>query len=261
MNEIAGRYDVSKKELAKGRKLAIGAVSAPLVLAGLPAALFLFLLFVFGSTPPVAATIFFLGIIVTILGLAIGLGISGYLAYRRTVWSREMRERIAADGIRAEEIDWFRHELKSSEKNALASLDRKDLLLADAYRETLASRLTATRIVRTSKRELLLAQRRKNKMRYSKSRNTEGFKRQIDDDINTIAGINDEAKIMLAEAEARLQMIEAAAARGTELADSELALKKLAARTRELPLALEAAKMDEAIRKEAIDEDGSEEER
>ena len=125
MNEIAGRYDVSKKELAKGRKLAIGAVSAPLVLAGLPAVLFLFLLFVFGSTPPVAATIFFLGIIVTILGLAIGLGISGYLAYRRTVWSREMRERIAADGIRAEEIDWFRHELKSSEKNTLASLDRR----------------------------------------------------------------------------------------------------------------------------------------
>ena len=96
---------------------------------------------------------------------------------------------------------------------------------------------------------------------HSKSRNTEGFKRQIDDDINTIAGINDEAKIMLAEAEARLQMIEAAAARGTELADSELAAESSPHETRELPLALEAAKMDEAIRKEAIDEDGSEEER
>jgi hypothetical protein len=45
-------------------------------------------------------------------------------------------------------------------------------------------------------------------------------------------------------------MIEAAAVRGAGLADSELALKKLSARTAELPLALESAKMAEAIRRE-----------
>ena len=55
---------------------------------------------------------------------------------------------------------------------------------------------------------------------------------------------------MLTEAEARLQMIEAAASRGGTLADSELALKKLSARTKELPLALESAKMAEEIRRE-----------
>jgi len=55
---------------------------------------------------------------------------------------------------------------------------------------------------------------------------------------------------MLIEAESRLQMIEAAAMRGGGLADSELALKKLSARTAELPIALEAAR----IHQEAVDE-------
>ena len=55
---------------------------------------------------------------------------------------------------------------------------------------------------------------------------------------------------MLAEAESRLQMIEAAAMRGSNLADSELALKKLSARAKDLPLALEEAKMTEEIRAE-----------
>jgi hypothetical protein len=54
-------------------------------------------------------------------------------------------------------------------------------------------------------------------------------------------------------------LIEAAAARGSHLADSELALKKLSARAAELPLALEEAKMAEEIRKE-IEADSEEEE-
>mgnify|MGYP001254984682 FL=1 len=60
---------------------------------------------------------------------------------------------------------------------------------------------------------------------------------------------------MLAEAESRLQMIEAAARRQGGLADSELALKKLSARSSELPLALEAAKMSEEIRLELENEE------
>ena len=55
---------------------------------------------------------------------------------------------------------------------------------------------------------------------------------------------------MLAEAEARLQMIEAAAVRGRSIADSELALKKLSSRSRNLPLALEEARMTEDIVRE-----------
>jgi len=248
--EIVSRGEISKRELAKGRNLAIASAAAPLVLTATPAVLTLLFLLIFSWTPPVAATIFFFGFLVTIIGAVLGLSLSGFFLYRRASWTREMRERIAANGIRAEEIEWFRHELKGSEKRALADISRRDLLLADAYRETLASRLTATRIVRSSKKELLMAQRRKNKLKYSKSRNLERFREQIEEDVQKISGINEEAKEMLGEAEARLQMIEAAAVRGTSLAESELALKKLSARAAEIPLALESAKMEAEIRKE-----------
>ena len=52
-----------------------------------------------------------------------------------------------------------------------------------------------------------------------------------------------------------LQVDEAAASRQGGLADSELALKKLSARSSELPLALEAAKMSEEIKLELEKED------
>jgi len=255
--EIGPRNEISKRDLTRGRNLAIASAVSPFLLAGVPAVVTLALLLIFSLTPPVAATIFFFGLILTIIGAVIGLGLAGFFLYRRSVWTRDMRERIAANGIRAEEVDWFRHELKSSEKRALAEINRRDLLLADAYRETLASRLTATRIVKSSKKELLLAQRRKNKLKYSKSNNLRTFQQQIDEDIKKIAGINDEAKQMLSEAEARLQMIEAASVRGTSLANSELALKKLSARAAELPIALESAKLEENIRRELEEVDAS----
>ena len=248
--EIASRGEISKRDLTKGRNLAIASVASPLVLVGVPAIFSLLLLLIFSWTPPVAATIFFFGLLLTIVCAVIGFSLSGFFLFRRSTWTREMRERIAANGIKAEEINWFRHELKSSEKRALADISRRDLLLADAYRETLASRLTATRIVRSSKKELLTAQRRKNKLKYSKSKNLSKFQEQIEDDVRKIGEINVEAKEMLGEAEARLQMIEAAAVRGTSLADSELALKKLSARAAEIPLALESVKMQEEIRRE-----------
>lgn len=249
MNEIE-RYDVSRKDLAKGRRMKIAAWTAPVLLSVVPFLLFFILMFVFGTSPPAAATLLFLGIISAIAGLVLGLVISGVLAYRYSNWTNAMRERIAADGIRAEEIEWFRHELKPAEKRALKEMQGGDLLLADAYRETLASRLTATRIVKSSKRELLLAKRRENKLKYLKAENSDNFREEVKKDIEKISSINTEAQQMLAEAESRLQMIEAAAARGGTLMDSELALKKLSARSKELPLALEAAKMQDEIREE-----------
>lgn len=254
MNDLA-RYEVTQKDLARGRNLKIGMISAPFVLGGVPAVLFFVLMFLFGATPPAAAVFFFLSIITGIIGLLIGLGVSGFLAYRRSEWTKEMRERIAADGIRAEEIEWFRNELKASEKRALKEIRSLNLLLADAYRDTLASRLTATRMIRSSRRELQLMQRRKNKIKLLKSDNAKSFEAEIGKDISKIEEINSSAKLMLAEAEARLQMIEAAAVRGSSIAGSELILKKLSARNADLPLALEEAKMTEEIRAELEAED------
>lgn len=247
-------YDITPSELEHGNKLKRGAFAAPVVLTALPAIVTLILLLLAAAGPPAAAVILFVGIIATAIGFITGISISAYLAHRRSVWTREMRERIAADGIKAEEIDWFRNELRPGEKRALKAVEARDLLLADAYRETLASRLTATRIVKSSKRELLLAKRRQNSLKQLKSARADDFQAEIVKDIEKIGSINDEAKLMLAEAESRLQMIEAAASRSGSLADHELALKKLSARTAELPLALEAAKMTEEIRKELEDE-------
>jgi hypothetical protein len=257
MDESLSKYEISKRDLARGRNLKIGAIAAPIVLPAAPALLFLVLMFVFGSTPPVAATFLFIGLILTALGFVIGLGLTGFFAYRHSNWTKEMREKIAADGIKAEEIDWFRHELKSSEKRMLREMKRTDPLLEDAYRETLASRLTATRIIRSSKKELMLAKRRQLKLKQLKRlrpESSERFAAEIERDVQKIESIGDEAKQMLAEAESRLQMIEAASVRGTQLADSELALKKLSARASELPLALEEAKMAEEIRRELDEE-------
>ena len=254
MDEHISKYQVTGRELARGRNLKIAAWTAPLILTGVPAALFLALTLIFGTTPPVAFTIFVLGIIVTAIGFIAGVTASGIFAYRHSNWTKEMREKIAADGIRAEEIEWFRHEMKSNEKRALKDIGRSDLLLADAYRETLASRLTATRIVRSSKKELLLTQRRKSKLKQLKSERADDFRSQIERDAEKIASIKEEAKLMLVEAEARLQMIEAAATRGRSLADSELALKKLSARSETLPIALEEARMTEEIKRELDNE-------
>jgi len=243
-------YEISEKELGKGRKLAIGAIAAPLALTALPAVITFVLLLLAAISSSTAVIVLFIGIVVTAIGLLAGLIVSGVLLQRRSAWTKETRERIAADGIRANELEWFRHEIKSSEKRALKAIETRDLLLGDAYRDTLASRLTATRIIRSSKRELLLAKRRQSSLKQLKSLRSEEFQAEIAKDLSKFEQINEEAKLMQAEAESRLQMIEAAASRQGGLADSELALKKLSARTAELPLALEAAKMSEEIRLE-----------
>ncbi len=261
MDELTSKYDISKREQARGRNLKIAAISAPIALSVTPAVLFLLLTFIFGTTPPVAATFFFIGLILTIVGFVVGLGFTGYFAYRHSNWTKDMRERIAADGIRAEEIEWFLHELKSSEKRMLQEMKRAGPLMEDAYRETLASRLTATRIIRSSKKELLLSKRRQSKLKQLKklkSDSAASFNAEIERDVKKIESINEEANAMLAEAESRLQMIEAASIRGSKLADSELALKKLSARASSLPIALEEAKMTEEIRRE-LDEEAEEE--
>lgn len=250
MDERLSKYDVTPRELARGRNLKAAAWATPFVLTGVPAIATLALTFLAGSTPPLAATVFFLGMLVTLVLFLVSLGLSGFFGYRYGRWKEETRERMAADGIKAEEVDWFRHELRPAEKRALRGISAQDALLADAYRETLASRLTASRIIKSSRKELNAAQKRQAKLRTLNSQRSNEFREQVQSDITRLAGINNDAKEMLVEAESRLQMIEAAAMRGGGLADSELALKKLTARTSELPIALEQAKIAEEIQRE-----------
>jgi hypothetical protein len=242
-------YEVTRKDLTKDKALKFGAWIVPFVTSILPALVF-FILFLFSSATSTAAMFFFLGIIAAAVGFVFGLIITGVLLYYRSRWLTQIRERIAVDGIKANEVDFFKHELKSAEKKSLKEMEGKNRLLADAYRETLASRLTATRIVKTTKQELLLVRRRESKLKYLKSENSESLQKELKDDHKKLEEIKGEAEQMRVEAETRLQMIEAASRRGANFSDTELALKRLTERSAQLPLALEALKMEEDIRKE-----------
>jgi hypothetical protein len=243
-------YDITKADLAKGRRLKIGAIAAPVLLTLTPVIVTLLLMLIAAGSPPTAAVMFALGLIATILGFLIGLTLSVVFATQYRNWTGNMRNRIAAAGIGAGEIGWFTKEMKPSEKRALKAVEARDLLLGDAYRETLASRLTATRIIKSSRRELSMAKKRQNSLKQLRSARTGEFQQQISADIGKIQSIHEEARLMLAESESRLAMIEAAASRSGGLADNELALKKLSARTKELPLALESARVTDEIRQE-----------
>lgn len=247
------RYEITPGDERKNKLLKVGAVTLPVVGAILPALAF-FVPFLFASSVATAGMFLILSLIGFGVGLiAGGIGAGMTMAYRSR-WLSGVRERVAIDGIRTEEVRWFWNELKGEEKRALKEIEQRNLLLADAYQETLASRLTATRIVKSTNYELVLAKRRKSKLKYLKSGKIEKFSEEIERDIKKLSKIKTEAKEMEVEAESRLQMIDAASRRGSELAGTELALKKLTARSEQLPLALEAAKMEEEIRRELEEE-------
>ncbi len=249
MNELEPRYEITRKDLVRDKALKIGAWTAPLIFSVIPALIF-FLFFLVSSAPPVAVTWLFLTIASLIGGFIFGLLISGSLMFYRSRWLSKVRERLAVDGIKANEVDWFTHELTSNEKKSLKEIESRNLLLADAFRDTLAARLTATRILKSAKQELLLVQRRQGKLKYLKSENSTNLQNELKTDLNKLTKIKNEAEEMRVEAETRIQMIEAASRRGGNLADTELALKKLSARTQELPMALESAKMEDERRRE-----------
>src|SRR5687767_7763091 len=116
MDESLSKYDVTPRELARGRNLKAAAWLTPVVMTGVPAIITFLLLFLTVTNPPAAATILFLGMVVTALAFVASLALSGFFAFRYSKWKDVTRERIAADGIKAEEIEWFQRELKPAEK-------------------------------------------------------------------------------------------------------------------------------------------------
>jgi hypothetical protein len=249
MNELqTTRYEITRRDVAKDKVLKYGAWLAPVTLSLVPAVI-LFALSLFATGATTAMFVFF-SLIALIAGFVFGLIITGGIFYYRSRWLADVRERLAVDGIKANEVEWFKHELTTTEKKSLKEIEAKDLMLGDAFRDTLAARLTATRILKSTKRELLLVQRRQGKLKYLKSENSTNLQKELKTDHEKLSKIKTEAEAMRVEAETRLQMIEAASRRGGSVADTELALKKLSARTAELPLALESARMEDEMRRE-----------
>jgi signal transduction histidine kinase len=219
--------------------------------------LFLALFFISASTDS-AAFYLLLSFVSLGLGLVVGLLIFFFFWMYRRRWNRRLRERLAADGITATEVPWFQSELSSEEKRIWRELKEMNPLLADAYCETLAARLTATRIAARARGEMLRVERQINRARHLRETDTTSLMTELMADREQAELVHEEAKVRLAEAKARLQTIDAAARRALSRGDTRLMLQRLSASQEQLPLALEMTKLEQEVRKGYRDSDVNE---
>ena len=148
MSQAIGK--LSSKDVTTDRLLKIAPWIA-VVAASIPAPLLFLVLFLTATATESAAVYLLLAGLSLTLGFALGVVIAAFLLFFRRRWLSRLRDRLASDGITADEVVWFRSELTSAERASLAEIERINPLLADAYRETLANRLTASRIISRTK--------------------------------------------------------------------------------------------------------------
>lgn len=185
------------------------------------------------------------------IGSMLGLFVVALFFLYRKYWERKLRDRLASDGITTDELVWFRSELTSTERRALKQLDEQNLLLADAYRETLAARLTASRMIAKSGREIGLVDRRLREAVRLQGTDSKVLREELQSDRERLQRISQEAKTHLVDAETRLRMIEATASRGANEAETRIALERLGLTRGQTPYALEAARLELEAREQA----------
>jgi hypothetical protein len=220
-------------------------------LASLPVPTIFLVLFLAATATDSAAIYFLLCLLSLGVGLFVGLlSVIFLLIYRRR-WLSRLRDKLAADGITADEVSWFTPELTSAERDTLREIERQNPLLADAYTETLASRLTATRIIAKARGEQLKIERRINRARAIVGADTTSLLSDLDSDHDKVEELTREAAARLAEAKARLQMIEASASRTLNKTETDSMLRRLSAAQEHFPLAIEMAKLEQEAVQEA----------
>ena len=215
------------------------------VLATLPLPIIFLLLFVTSSATDSAAIYLLLCFVSLGAGLVVGLVMLILLLLYRRRWHGRLRDRLAMDGITANEVPWFSAELSSEERSVWRQLQQKNPLLADAYCETLAARLTATRIVARSSGSVLKVERQITRTRNLVGIDTQALLIDLNADRQRFDLIRSEATVRLSEAKARLQTIEAAANRSLNQTETELMLRRLAAAQEQFPLALEMLNLEQ----------------
>jgi hypothetical protein len=220
-----------------------------LVLVTLPLPIVFLVLFLAAGTTESAAIYLLLSFVSMGLGLVVGLIVLIFLMLYRRRWHGRLRDRLAADGITAAEVPWFASELSSEERKVWGELKQKNPVLADAYCETLAARLTATRIIARARGETLKIERQINRTRNIPGVDTSSLLGDLIADRQRSNELRQEATVRLSEARARLQTIEAAANRRLSQKETDLMLRRLAASQEHFPLALEMASFEqEALR-------------
>lgn len=212
--------------------------------------LFLFLFLTTTATDSAAVYLLVAGLSLAV-GFFLGLLIAAILFIYRRKWLSKLRDRLASDGITADEVVWFRSELTSAERSALDEIQQSNPLLADAYLETLASRLTASRIISRTRHEILRVERRLNRARSLRVGETANLQEDLTADRERLDQLRQHATQHLARAKARLQEIEATASRKLNEEETDLMMQRLGASQDHLPLVLEIAQLERQSLKEA----------
>ena len=251
MEQLQGK--VSNKDLTTSRVFKIAPWIAVLA-ASIPAPLVFLLLFLTSTTTESAAVYLLLAGVSLTLGFALGVVIAALILLYRRKWLSKLRDRLASDGITADQVVWFRSELTSAERKALAEIEQSNPLLADAYLETLANRLTASRIISRSKREMLKVERQLNRARTVRSAESTALQKDLTEDRARLEQVQQQAIEHLAKAKTRLQVIEATTSRKLSQGETDLMMQRLGATQDQLPLVLEMAQIEQQALREATDE-------
>ena len=168
----------------------------------------------------------------------------------RKYWEKGLRRRLAEGGIRAEHLDWFMSEVPVAKRRTLKRMQAQSPLLADAYRETLAARVTAAHVLRRARREKVAVERRILRAATLPPSKRAELERDLKADRERLARVEREASGHSSEIEARLQTIEAIAGRNASEAQTELALRRLGSVSEHVPLGLESARLEREVRDE-----------
>lgn len=215
------------------------------ILVTIPLPVVFLLLFAAASTTDSAAVYLLLSFVSLGAGLVVGLILLIFLLLYRRRWQSRLRERLAMDGITAHEVPWFSAELSSEERTVWDDLKQKNAILADAYCETLAARLTATRIVARSRGAILRVEKQITRTQNLVGIDASALLNDLQSDRQRFDLIRSEATVRLSEAKARLQAIEAAANRSLNETETELMLRRLTAAQEQFPLALEILNLEQ----------------
>ena len=229
---------LTARERATLRLLQVAPWLAFLLLA-LPAPVYFFLRYLAAEEAPgewllVAMTTFGIGAVA-------GLVVAALIVTYRVFWMRRLRERLSADGVTSAELHYFTRELTREERRALREIEQQHPALAEAYRDTLASRLTATRLLARVSREAETVERRLANTATMPSGERATLEADLLADRERLARVAAETRERQARTETRLRAIEASAARGASLQETSIALERL-----ELAEAYNARTLEEA---------------
>ena len=169
--------------------------------------------------------------------------IAAFVVYTyRRFWERRLRERLASDGVTADELSLFESELAPGQRRALREMEARNPLLADAYRETLAARVTAARVLARARTDAEQVERRMQSLSGLQAKGRAEVEEDLRKDRERLERVRREADEHAREMDARLQLIEAVASRDASQAETELALKRLGTVSDNRPLALDSVR-------------------